>query len=608
MYSQLLNFFENTYKKNLSSLDLEDKTHNNSIHIPKSNITSIKRTIKQKPVKFDEYINLIKSIYNLTTKGNDELFATLYKQITDYTYKKSLKDSYDNDLFYIDMHGGFNFTNKFIQIPNNIVIVFLTPVNRFGHTCSYVDRQKIYTTFKDTQQRKNILNNILCIDKIHDSKQLNNRFGNNTKIYNYFNYFEKSIVLLPGQYYGDLNLSFSKSKENTGKNMNISYFSKSEQSSIIPEDILEYNKTLSSIIIELQQRVQEQNLTYVFVNCCRNIDYSIQNNKNNLNALYGKEIYIYENFMLYFNTLMSNCRDVYYSEKLPKIMYSKNFSKDDIVKLYTNITTISQYNTYKKLLIKQIKLYLTSKIDIINSYIIELLSTEINLLDTTNINIPNKAIQTQLINVLEIQYNNHTRLPVYLVDSSCINFIKYFVMKNLANIKDDNNYIIALKNINEIDTQLANLYDERSNTEQMQIINYLISKISNLLLLKFGNDKIQTEINRIYTELLQNINEYLTQSPLKKFNINNNSSFAIKYSISTELLKLINNIILICYGSLIDNLKYYLNDIMDEFWESIKDTKIEKEKTPLELIKEQGNKTLGSNGRKTLRNTLSTRT
>jgi len=114
------------------------------------------------------------------------------------------------------MHGSFNFTNKFIQIPNNIVIVFLTPVNRFGHTCLYVDRQKIYTTFKDAQQKKNILNNILCIDKIHDSKQLNNRDKNNTKLHNYFNYFEKSIVLLPGQSYCDLDLCFSKSKAIVG--------------------------------------------------------------------------------------------------------------------------------------------------------------------------------------------------------------------------------------------------------------------------------------------------------------------------------------------------------------------------------------------------------
>jgi hypothetical protein len=138
--------------------------------------------------------------------SDDTLFNTLYLQIKDYKQKSqdSQKFKIDNDLYYINMHGKFNYNNGFIKIPENIVLVFLTPVNRFGVFCSYENRNNIYDIFNDKIQKNNILNNIFCIDKINDTPK-----QNNANFLSDFSFFENSIVLLPGQYYFDLNISYT---------------------------------------------------------------------------------------------------------------------------------------------------------------------------------------------------------------------------------------------------------------------------------------------------------------------------------------------------------------------------------------------------------------
>jgi hypothetical protein len=71
---------------------------------------------------------------------------------------------------------------------------------------------------------------------------------------------------------------------------------------------------------------------------------------------------------------------------------------------------------------------------------------------------------------------------------------------------------------------------------------------------------------------------------------------------------LIKKLISIKYNAVISILKDYLEDNhIRNLWISIRDTEITKENSLIVRIKEQGNRTIGKHGRKTLRNALSTR-
>uniref|UniRef100_A0A6C0HMC9 Uncharacterized protein n=1 Tax=viral metagenome TaxID=1070528 RepID=A0A6C0HMC9_9ZZZZ len=635
--TKLLTFFKKTYMLNLSSLDLEEKEHNkekahnnftsktkhngnnpngNKIHSnhKSSNHKSTKKS--NKPSKYKEYIDLIKTIYKISDIDENILFNKLYTQITDYQKKSQelQKSSFDNPLYYIDMHGGFNFEKKFIQVPDNIVIVFLTPVNRFGHTCELVDRQTIYKTFKNRDSKNKILNNILCIDKIYNPKLLNNQ--NNRHIYNKFHFFEKSIVLLPGQYYCDLNLSFSKSIENKEKDMDISYFSNNRQSSIILEDVLIYNNTLSSII-NTNIVPKQDKLAYIFVDCCRNIDSNVKNNATNINALYGKQIYIYENFMLYFNTIMSKCNSIYKSnDNLPKQIYAQ-------YKLFIlhNDINMNNFEDVKEQIILKIKDNLTANKEHLQSYIKSLLAYKFDLTD-----ILYAEINTQLlINALEIMYDKsetEDKYKIKILQKTCINFIKFVVNKYFNNIKSTTSYGEALKYIIQFDKKIdsldkfsdlnSDLNSEIKTASYIQIILEIKTILNELLTLNFPKkvNNIKTTIENNINTTIQNIKTIITniyEPYLDYFNKLSNKILNIRtpssiINIYITPFKLINSLIRHVYDTEIIDLNIYLNIRASMVWQSIERFVMTKEH--LIQTKQKGNKTLGRRGRFVLANEL----
>ena len=480
----LLTLFIKTYKQNLSHLyavtDYPLPNSNNSNN--NNNAIKTKKNNNNKK-KYDEYIEILKKIYKIIDE--EELYRILYKQITDYqeSIERQKKQPYiDNTIFYVDMHGEFDFVKKekFI-VPLNIVLILLTPVNRFGLTCNITDNKNIHDIFtipklnpnatpEEIQEskrqhacRQNILQNILCIDKIANTSNLNNR-----KIFNFFAFLDKALVLLPGQQYYNLNLRFTAT--DNGKNMGIFQFNKDGDINILGGNF--YNATLKIFIDHIPPDPDDPTIfQYIFVNCCRNIDESVKHTKNNntitQNTEYGKEIYIYENFMLYFNTIMSSCNAIFRSNTcLPKLQYLKH----NVEILFNDINEKFIFVYLKQQIMDVFKQYLKVNKKIIKLDI-KLTDEEYNILNES-IDINFDTIKRKII-IDDLPFVKLNKILYELLNK--INLILNLIINKTLKKKDAS---IQLRT--QID-KLPNLLSIITNDDQKQIYQIIFDSITQLI-------------------------------------------------------------------------------------------------------------------------------
>jgi hypothetical protein len=262
--------------------------------------------------KFDKYLLLLINIYLspvekiITDKLKIELFKQLYATIINFRQIQA-NETLQN-FRYINMHGGFVNTSL-KKIRDDIVLIFLTPINRFGVQC-LDNTKKILDELQLPGNRLNIQSNLLCLDKDLSNNNLSNNRDNNFSNNGDKNFFhsllKNAITLLPGQYYYDLYLCITK--KDKGLRLNIYNLDNNKSEVELNPNAngdIEYSTQLSVYIDSLPKT---EKIKFLFVNCCRNIDYSIEH--FNLNKNLGKDIYVYENFMLYFNTIMAGCKKI----------------------------------------------------------------------------------------------------------------------------------------------------------------------------------------------------------------------------------------------------------------------------------------------------------
>lgn len=282
------------------------------------------------PEKYNKYILLLINIYlstpakkitEITPELKTKLFMHLYKTVIDYKIKLASFNGALQDFIYINMHGTFSSNASPKIIPDNFVLVFLTPVNRYS-SCRFDNIKQELAYLNSKSNRMLLQSNILCMDKQSTDNTVHNR--NNRHYSNAHKFFRNALVLLPGQYYYDLYLSISFEDKDTGLGLNIYNFKdtfETYESVISSLDELKdnpYKIFLSEYLDELNKQ-ESTNTKYIIINCCRNIDHIITNTKRDFE--YGLDIYIYENFMLYFNTIMSNC-EVFDSQPTPEILFN----------------------------------------------------------------------------------------------------------------------------------------------------------------------------------------------------------------------------------------------------------------------------------------------
>jgi len=316
------------------------------------------RNNKVSPLKisevFKEFMNNIATkIYGVETPR--DLFQNLRENLEKKyeSMQKRLseleKENHTGDFIFLKTHGSYNKMN--IQdVPDNTIIIFTTPLNRYGYSGKCFRQSKI-EFFSNKANRFLLQNNITCIDKGIDSREISN--NNKPNFSELDNIFKNAIVFLPGQKYFDIQLSYTKKDANDGfgiyKNLNNqeSYESTELKSTLLSKYIEKYYTSITTSIP-----------TFFIVSGCRSLNSEIpseNNNTTNSLIIKGQLMYKYEHFILYYNTLLLNCF-LGTETKLKKIRSSRNISNRNTSELKLKlIFSEKRIQEFKKKIIPKIK-------------------------------------------------------------------------------------------------------------------------------------------------------------------------------------------------------------------------------------------------------------
>ena len=577
----------------------EEESNNNTNRTQKNNNKSAnanksKQNNKNTTLKYNNYIQLISEIYETT---QDSLFRKLYD--TTITYRDLVDEIHDTakDFYYINTHGGFTGDMKPKLIPEKTVLIFLTPVNRYGITCNLSELSSIKDNLKKKDNRLLIQKNLPCLDKFNNNNT-NNKV-NTRYVDNYYKMFKNATILYSGQYYYDLELGFTK--EDNGKDLNINYFTGDSASQDLIKKDTNYYDILSNIVDRKFNEVEYNNhllhnsnngIRYIIVNCCRNIDYDTR-----LSEAFGKNIYIYENFMFYYNLIMENCIYITTSTLLPDTRFA---SYAGIAKYFSHHITEQQWDTYKSTLQGNFYKYI-SKPEIIEN-ITKLLSALLPDID--------KVLNDSRLNISDIldmlDYNNgNIKISTdYIFDflNSCYNknktekphFLKYVNCNNIRFLQNitNNLYNMLLK---------AGSH-ELINRDQLEAFKDMINKMLNDLATIVANpDKIKL-ITDTFTPYIDAIDECLDTNEGTEIDLETNCKKLYKLMINYNFTYELKNKCDILFPGMkkkYDEMLSELKTLVDTFLKDPKNILSDK----LANIKNRGNSNLGNKGRNTLRKT-----
>jgi len=580
----------------------EEESNNNTNRTQKNNNKSAnanksKQNNSTLISKYNNYIQLISEIYE-TTK--DSLFRKLYD--TTITYRSLVDEIHDTakDFYYVNTHGDFTGDMKPKLIPEKTVLIFLTPVNRYGITCNLSELSSIKDNFKKKDNRLLIQKNLPCLDKFNNNNT-NNKV-NTRYVDNYYKMFKNATILYSGQYYYDLELGFTK--EDNGKDLNINYFTgdSASQDLIKIEKDTNYNDILSNIVDRNFNEYKYNNhslhnsnndIRYIIVDCCRNIDYDTR-----LSEAFGKNIYIYENFMFYYNLIMENCIYITTSTLLPDTRFASFFG-------FVRYISKQQWDTYKSTLMVNFYKYISKPAKIEN--ITKLLSALLpdidivlnrlkiyDLLEILEYNDGNIEISTNyMFRHLNICYNkNKTEKPHFLKYVNCID--------------------INSKQLKHIENALSDMLSkagrhELINRDQLEAFKDMINKMLNDLATIVDNpDKIKF-IRETFTPYIDAINKCLDTNKETDINLKTNCNELYKLMINYNFYKFtyeyeLKNKCDILFPGMkekYDEMLSELKTLVDTFLKDPKNILSDK----LANIKKRGNSKLGNNGRNTLMKT-----
>lgn len=500
-------------------------------HLPKNDI-DIKSIVQGE-------LKTLKEIYKID--NIKDLF--IYLKNTVFKYEEIIIENNENvqDAYILNLHGTFDLDKNndgFKKIPDNTVLIFETPVNRFGICNTQEELNKIIEYYKNNESRKILLSNIHCVDKFNINNS-NNSNNNNKKKQN-IKMFKNALILFPGQYYYDLKINFDKSRK-SDENMNIHFFNNNEQmTNLIDTD--KYDDLLSNFVDKNTDKKR-----YIFVNSCRNIDYEISSisNINKKKSFFetGKKIYTYEIFTMFFNTLMMDCKNKIISGLESKFLNYKNFQLNHIV--------ISFLDSKKKNIIDKL-ISIFKKFGIIQEdkdFIFDILSFYFyKYIDYDSIDDDTCIEILNMLNNYILYISNLNNLNKEL-NKSQLNF------ENIKKIKEEL-LNIDIKDIKDINKILSNI--NNNNTLDLQILDELKQNIKNTLL-KFEYPDI-TEVKKLLNQI-STINENLNNIDFIK-NINQN---ILKYEgFIEEVIKINEYSDLIFYLNKLQNLKGKLNTSLTE--------------------------------------------
>jgi hypothetical protein len=331
-------------------------------------------------------------------------------------------------------------------VPSNIVLIYLTPINRFS-ICKRIKTDEVVSFLQKLENRLMFQRNVACIDKIADEPEFNNR--NNRQKYGLF---KNSIVFLPGQHYYNIKLSYDKKDQDL---YNFGFFESSENGLLIKQDKGEsFSIDLTTYLNEIAT-IQSDKIKYVIVDCCRNTDTRIEaqndNKKNTLLRFFYSD-YLYENFIQYYNIIMLNC----VSSEQSLLKHSTTSLKEFGLKTKTTFEKIKQ--NFIKLFIKNFvenfeellsddKKFVVKSGKTIEEFITKLITNEYiapfeyeSIIKSNNYFFKAAKSDEEIIKFVEQYFSSVKYLSSYFY-----NYMEYIFAKTVKEFKGDKLLTIKLK-------------------------------------------------------------------------------------------------------------------------------------------------------------------
>jgi hypothetical protein len=592
-YQELLKKFITLYIYNLGK-ESEETEDENKLQLPKLSEDTVDRfykyldlmcelfkikAVKTKKTQARMSLSRLSRLFSKThgsalisnenvDKKYEELFKHLVLILINFNTNLKTLPVASKKIALIDMHGGFNFDNGFQIVPDNMVLVFMTPVNRYGFIggCSKKNPdylEKLKNSFSNSDTRQKIFESLSCLDKFSDRDNKNS--GQNYKYA-----LQEATVLYPGQYYFDLEMSYNENDKDNILGIYVFPDNVSDelQTKFTNRYYNNFSNSLSNIIASNfpSNTGGKPSLTYLFIDCCRNIDHYIKDLKSSSQKLKflqsGKDIYTYENFMYFFNTIMSNCKDdvksglfdinFEYYENTLEILTKKNaIIRESINKLFHNyfkkygykfetlinnfinsILTSVYRNTQIREFIKNVlseamaseKHILEFNEGIGNKIIIEefnkILNSEFFLTDSTPNDEELKTLNDKVLVFLEfIKMNKQYNRYYYILGDKLRIFLKHLNDKSRAAIQQELNDIIK-----KILLQQYSLFDLYCR-DYYHFLKYngLLQLVSSEKRTQYNNTKKKSEldtfikfINDNFTDVSAELNEIMARNKDKK--------------------------------------------------------------------------------------------
>ena len=257
-------------------------------------------------ITYQKYRPIIDAIIKKYDVGNDiGLFEKLKSSVYNYNKLKQLDRQNEVAVSFLNIHGGIR--PEFFTVPDNIVVVLLTPLNRFA--C--LGREKVMELFtnvmeylRNPEQYRSFPKQLVCLDK-----------GSETKLFN------NSLVVLPGQICNNMDLTYNESdiRNNTGNTSNpfcgILDFQNSTTFSCRQMKDKNFQTTLRDFCTSESEstNTQNQKLKILIFNSCRSIDHSMQYSKfsdEDINLIYN-----YETFLYFYNTIIFGCTTQFFQPR-----------------------------------------------------------------------------------------------------------------------------------------------------------------------------------------------------------------------------------------------------------------------------------------------------
>ncbi len=252
--------------------------------------------------------------HQMLTEYSDRIYKTLNTLATEFNRETTRNI---NSMSFISAHGGVYNSSSFIKVPNDIIIAFITPQNKYA-----------YQNVDDLKSIKDSLTKILTTSSDTDKQS----FFNNPACYFRTNECLKhTVYYYPGQYIPNYELSIIKD-ENTIDGI---YFNLSDEKVIQPfftasRSGKTYNTKIQNI---LAKSYRELNGHILYIHCCRKSDIELPKQ-------YVELIYRYEHIITYLN--MSYCSSF-------EIKTKNNYKCEYAKKPYPNIEELAENKANKSL-------------------------------------------------------------------------------------------------------------------------------------------------------------------------------------------------------------------------------------------------------------------